>query len=74
MRAVGPLRAFLGAVTADAVALEARKAADAAVDQAYRMLRLPTSRAQFAELAEAAVRGQMSYRGFLGVCSGVHAP
>ncbi|MFJ8085329.1 ATP-binding protein [Streptomyces sp. NPDC096205] len=41
------------------------QAADAAVDQAYRMLRLPTIRAQFPELAEAAARDQMSYRAFL---------
>ncbi|MEU7058156.1 ATP-binding protein [Streptomyces sp. NPDC046197] len=41
------------------------QAADAAVDQACRMLRLPTIRAQFPELAEAAARDQMSYRGFL---------
>ena len=41
------------------------QAADAAVDQACRMLRLPTVRAQFPDLAEAAAREQMSYRGFL---------
>ncbi|MGA5142971.1 ATP-binding protein [Streptomyces azureus] len=41
------------------------QAADAAVDQACRMLRLPTIRAQSPELAEAAARDQMSYRGFL---------
>ncbi len=41
------------------------QAADAAVDQACRMLRLPTIRAQFPDLAEAAAREQMSYRGFL---------
>jgi DNA replication protein DnaC len=41
------------------------QAADAAVDQACRMLRLSTIRAQFPELAEAAARDQMSYRGFL---------
>jgi DNA replication protein DnaC len=41
------------------------QAADAAVDQACRMLRLPTIRQQFPELAEAAARDQMSYRGFL---------
>ncbi|UOB15894.1 IS21-like element helper ATPase IstB [Streptomyces sp. HP-A2021] len=41
------------------------QAATAAVDQACRMLRLPTIRAQFPELAEAAARDQMSYRGFL---------
>lgn len=41
------------------------QAADAAVDQACRMLRLPTIRAQFPELAEAAARDQMSYRGSL---------
>ena len=41
------------------------QAADAAVDQACRMLRLPTIRAQFPDLAEAAAREQMTYRGFL---------
>jgi DNA replication protein DnaC len=41
------------------------QAADAAVDQACRMLRLPTIRTQFPDLAEAAAREQMSYRGFL---------
>ena len=41
------------------------QAADAAVDSACRMLRLPTIRAQFTDLAEAAVRDQMTYRGFL---------
>jgi RecA-family ATPase len=41
------------------------QAADAAVEQACRMLRLPTIRAQFPDLAEAAAREQMSYRGFL---------
>ena len=41
------------------------QAADAAVEQACRMLRLPTIRAQFPELAEAAAREQMSYRGYL---------
>lgn len=40
------------------------QAADAAVDQACRMLRLPTVRTQFPDLAEAAAREQMSYRGF----------
>ncbi|MCP9276989.1 IS21-like element helper ATPase IstB [Mycolicibacterium arenosum] len=41
------------------------EAADAATDQACRMLRLPTIRSQFSELADAAAREQMSYRGFL---------
>lgn len=41
------------------------QAATAAIDQACRMLRLPTIRAQFPDLAEAAARDQMSYRGFL---------
>jgi DNA replication protein DnaC len=40
-------------------------AADAAVDQACRLLRLPTIRAQFPDVADAAAREQMSYRGFL---------
>lgn len=41
------------------------QAADTAVDQACRMLRLPTIRAKFPELAESAAREQMSYLGFL---------
>ena len=41
------------------------EAADAAVDQACRMLRLPTVRAQYPDLAERAAREQMSYRGFM---------
>src|SRR6478672_9297839 len=40
-------------------------AADAAIDAACRNLRLPTMRGQFAELADAAARDQMTYRGFL---------
>lgn len=41
------------------------QAATTAVDQACRMLRLPTIRFQFSELAEKAEREQMSYLGFL---------
>ncbi|WP_344613893.1 IS21-like element helper ATPase IstB [Dactylosporangium salmoneum] len=41
------------------------QAADAAIDSACRLLRLPTIRSQFPELAEAAARSQMTYRGFL---------
>src|SRR5215471_735936 len=41
------------------------QAADAAVEQGCRMLRLPTIRTQFPDLAQAAAREQMSYRGFL---------
>ena len=41
------------------------EAADAAVDQACRMLRLPTIRAVFADAADNAQREQLSYRGFL---------
>lgn len=37
----------------------------AAVEQTCRMLRLPTIRANFAELADEAATEQMSYRGFL---------
>ena len=40
-------------------------AADAAIDQACRILRLPTIRAQHAEIATAASRQQVSYKGFL---------
>ncbi|MBX7267512.1 IS21-like element helper ATPase IstB [Micromonospora sp. Llam7] len=41
------------------------QAADAAIDSACRLLRLPTIRGQFPDLAEAAARDQMTYRGFL---------
>jgi len=41
------------------------QAADAAIDTACRVLRLPTIRAQFAAAADAAEREQMTYRGFL---------
>jgi DNA replication protein DnaC len=40
-------------------------AADASIDTACRVLRLPTLRAQFADLAETAAKEQMTYRGFL---------
>jgi DNA replication protein DnaC len=42
-----------------------QQAAEAAIDQACRMLRLPTIRSQFTAVAEAAERGQMTYLGFL---------
>ncbi|MFC8833325.1 IS21-like element helper ATPase IstB [Streptomyces griseoincarnatus] len=41
------------------------QAADAAIDTACRMLRLPTIRAQFPDLATTPAREQMTYRGFL---------
>jgi DNA replication protein DnaC len=41
------------------------QAADAVVDQACRSLRLPTIRASFIEIADAAEREQLTYRGFL---------
>jgi len=41
------------------------QAADAAIDTACRVLRLPTIRAQFVAAADAAEREQLSYRGFL---------
>ncbi len=41
------------------------QAADTAIDQACRMLRLPTIRSQFPDLADADSREQMSYKGFL---------
>jgi DNA replication protein DnaC len=41
------------------------QAADAADDHACRLLRLPTVRTQFPELAAAAAREQMTYRGYL---------
>ncbi|MDH6122894.1 DNA replication protein DnaC [Kitasatospora sp. GAS204A] len=41
------------------------QAADAAVDQACRMLRLPTIRTRYPEVAKDAAQDQMTYRGFL---------
>lgn len=41
------------------------EAADASIDQACRMLRLPTIRQEFADGADRAAAEQMSYRGFL---------
>lgn len=41
------------------------EAAEAAVDQACRLLRLPTIRTQFIATADAADREQLTYRGFL---------
>ena len=41
------------------------EAADTAIDQACRMLRLPTIRASFPDMADQASTQQMSYRGFL---------
>ena len=41
------------------------QAADAAVDTACRVLRLPTVRSRFAETADKAEHDQLSYRGFL---------
>jgi len=41
------------------------EAADAAVDQACRMLRLPTIRASFTDAADRAQHEQLTYRGFL---------
>ena len=41
------------------------QAATAAIEQGCRMLRLPTIRDRFTEIAAAAEREQMSYLGFL---------
>jgi DNA replication protein DnaC len=41
------------------------QAADAAIEQACHSLRLPTIRSRFVEIADAAEREQMTYRGFL---------
>jgi len=41
------------------------QAASAAIEQGCRMLRLPTIRDRFAEIAAAAEREQLSYLGFL---------
>ncbi|WP_198952157.1 hypothetical protein [Mycobacterium sp. AT1] len=40
--------------------------AAATVDQACRSVRLPTIRSRFTEIANAAEREQLTYRGFLG--------
>lgn len=40
-------------------------AADAAIHTACRMLRLPSIRNEFADIADRAVKHQMTYRGFL---------
>ncbi|MFD2796450.1 IS21-like element helper ATPase IstB [Promicromonospora vindobonensis] len=45
------------------------EAADAAIDQACRMLRLPTIRTHFEANSDAAAREQMTYRGFLAELS-----
>ncbi|MFF2140182.1 IS21-like element helper ATPase IstB [Streptomyces sp. NPDC058193] len=42
-----------------------RWAVDAAIDTACRLLRLPTIRAEFPDIASAATKDQMTYRGFL---------
>jgi hypothetical protein len=41
------------------------EAATASIDQACRLLRLPSIRQQFGDLADGAARDQMSYRAFL---------
>jgi DNA replication protein DnaC len=41
------------------------QAADAAIDSACRLLRLPSIRNEFSDIAERALKDQMSYRGFL---------
>ena len=41
------------------------QAVDAAIDSATRLLRLPTLRARYGEIADAAGREQLSYRAFL---------
>ncbi|WP_197523382.1 ATP-binding protein [Actinokineospora pegani] len=41
------------------------QAADAAIDQACRGLRLPSIRSQVSQIADAAEREQLTYRGFL---------
>ena len=53
---VVPARGVRGGVT--------EQAADGAVDQACRMLRLPTMRARFGEVADSAQREQLTYLGF----------
>lgn len=41
------------------------QAADAAIDTACRMLRLPSIRNEFSDIADRAMKDQMTYRGFL---------
>ncbi len=41
------------------------QAADAAIASACRLLRLPSIRNEFSDIAERALKDQMSYRGFL---------
>ncbi len=41
------------------------QAIDAAIDSATRLLRLPTFRDRYAEIADAASREQLTYRAFL---------
>ncbi len=41
------------------------QAIDAAIDSATRLLRLPTLRERYVEIADAAGREQLSYRAFL---------
>ncbi len=41
------------------------QAADAAIDSACRMLRLPSIRNEFSDIADRAMKDQMTYRGFL---------
>ncbi|WTU55644.1 IS21-like element helper ATPase IstB [Streptomyces sp. NBC_00056] len=43
----------------------AEQTADAAIDTACRLLRLPTIRAEFPDIASAAAKDQMTYRGYL---------
>src|SRR5215831_19695283 len=41
------------------------QAADAAIDSACRLLRLPSIRNEFSDIADRAIKDQMTYRGFL---------
>ncbi len=41
------------------------KAANTAIDTACRLLRLPSIRNEFADIADRAMKDQMTYRGFL---------
>ncbi|MFG3585424.1 IS21-like element helper ATPase IstB [Streptomyces sp. NPDC047990] len=43
----------------------AEQAADTAIDTACRLLRLPSIRGEFSEIADRTVKDQMTYRGFL---------
>ncbi|GGZ59888.1 hypothetical protein GCM10010387_62070 [Streptomyces inusitatus] len=56
---------FVSGHSHPADALHGTQAADAAIDTACRLLRLPSIRNEFNDIADRAVKDQMTYRGFL---------